>query len=521
MTISRNTLIQPLRLAILTALFAGSFAHGADNWDMPNTHPTDVAPVRFSQVSAGSNHSLGLSKDGTVWAWGNNSRRQVGVPGMSQSERPARVLGGLLGKAVRSVVAAGDHSLALTEEGEVYAWGSTQFSFLGPAAGAPATPSRVEGALHGQKVVMIGARDYANYAVTEAGELFEWRRDNVDASGANLAQPVAILPGRRVVNVVGGTDFAFAIDDSGALWGWGTGIGPNGEIGTFEAPEQPVRVVALRDKVITTVAAGGAHALAGTAEGEVFAWGNNYWGQLGTGRTGTETSSELPVALSSNLFIDKVVTLSASRNTSYALTEHGQLYAWGINTTYQLPLPLPPSDAGGAVNVPTHAQASVVRGGIASVDGGYKHGLALARDGSVLAWGVNTSGQVGFGLPADDKYYPPRRAEPVTAPVNLLMPTPASEVRITYPTWDVDTLKPLPTFYGTGAPGTALSVLVAGSTSGALGTTLCTATINSSGYWNCAPSTALGPNAVYTVRAFAFVDGYPVPPNDVSFVTAP
>ncbi len=517
MTIVTPTRAHSLRLALVTLLTA--IACAAHAWDMPDTHASDLAPVQFSQLSAGATHTLGLSNVGTVWAWGNNRKMQLGIPGLRRADQPMRVLGALAGKKVRRLVAAGSHSLALTEDGEVYAWGSTTLApVFGYAPDIPQTPTRVEGALRDRKVVTIGARDYANYAVTEDGELFEWLRDSVDANGVSLAQPIALLPGRRVLQVVGGTDIAGAIDDSGALWVWGTGVGPNGELGPFEERTQPVRVAALSDKVITQLAAGGEHVLAASAQGEVFAWGNNYWGQLGTGSTGGEASRQLPVSLNTGRFLGKVVKLSADRNASYAITEYGLLYAWGWNDSNQLPLPAAPT--GQAVSVPTLVQGAVFQNGVSDVDGGYSHGVALARDGSVLVWGSNSSGQLGTGAPLP-RLYSATRAQPVSAPASLLLPHPGNNVSFIYPTLSGDTVRQLPMFYGSGAPGTAVMVVVSASKGSATGQTLCTATINSSGYWNCAPATPLNPDEFYSVRAFAFVDGRPIPPNDVSFVTAP
>jgi alpha-tubulin suppressor-like RCC1 family protein len=79
-------------------------------------------------IAAGSSHSLALKEDGTVWAWGYNFDGQLGDGTEANSTRPVRV-GELQG--VEAIAAGSVHSLALKEDGSVWAWGANDQGQLG------------------------------------------------------------------------------------------------------------------------------------------------------------------------------------------------------------------------------------------------------------------------------------------------------------------------------------------------------------------------------------------------------
>src|SRR5207253_1762942 len=93
--------------------------------------PTPIAVLTLSGVtaiSAGQGHSLALTANGRVWAWGSNDHGQLvdGTTTERDSPIPVQHLGG-----VTAVAAGGDHSLALRRDGSVWAWGANLFGVLG------------------------------------------------------------------------------------------------------------------------------------------------------------------------------------------------------------------------------------------------------------------------------------------------------------------------------------------------------------------------------------------------------
>jgi alpha-tubulin suppressor-like RCC1 family protein len=74
-----------------------------------------------TDVAAGGSHSLALKNDGTVWAWGSNSSGQLGNGTEVDSNIPVQVKNL---EGIRAVAAGGSHSLALKMMERLWAWGS-------------------------------------------------------------------------------------------------------------------------------------------------------------------------------------------------------------------------------------------------------------------------------------------------------------------------------------------------------------------------------------------------------------
>ncbi len=132
---------------------------------------------------------------------------------------------------------------------------------------------------------------------------------------------------------------------------------------------------------VVNVSAGDRHSLAVRGDGSVWSWGANDRGQLGDDSTVERLApTHIPG-------IDKVVYVSAGGNHSLALRSDGTVWAWGDNRKGQL------------AQVEKEYFTNPVQIGQLSdvllVSAGYEHNLALKRDGTVWAWGNNDNGQLG------------------------------------------------------------------------------------------------------------------------------
>ena len=147
---------------------------------------------------------------------------------------------------------------------------------------------------------------------------------------------------------------------------------------------------------VTGVTGGGSHSLALTSTGNVYAWGYNVYGQLGNGTT---TDSYTPVQVqgvggSGNL--SNVTAVAGGTYHSLALTSTGNAYAWGYNVYGQL-------GNGTTTDSYTPVQVQGVGGSgylsnVTAVAGGVYHSVALTSTGNVYAWGHNGNGQLGNGI---------------------------------------------------------------------------------------------------------------------------
>ena len=131
------------------------------------------------------------------------------------------------------------------------------------------------------------------------------------------------------------------------------------------------------------------------AGAEVFGWGANTYGQLGTGST-SSTPIYLPVQTQATgaLAGKTIVEAAVGANSAYALDSNGVVYSWGLNSSGQL---------GNGTNASSDVPLSIANSGalagktIVSIAAGQSFAMALASDGTVITWGANSLGQLGIG----------------------------------------------------------------------------------------------------------------------------
>ncbi|WP_026184263.1 RCC1 domain-containing protein [Salinispora vitiensis] len=174
--------------------------------------------------------------------------------------------------------------------------------------------------------------------------------------------------------------------DAGLAWG-DNYYGQLGDGTTNNYRTTPIPVGLPTGAELAAVAAGDAHSLALTSAGAVLAWGRNRVGQLGDGST-TDRSTPVDVSLPPGT---TVTAVAVGFTHSLALTSAGTVLAWGNNSSSQL-------GDGTTTNRSTPVAVSFPPGTvITAVAGGGMHSLALTSAGTVFAWGDNSSGQLGDG----------------------------------------------------------------------------------------------------------------------------
>jgi alpha-tubulin suppressor-like RCC1 family protein len=169
---------------------------------------------------------------------------------------------------------------------------------------------------------------------------------------------------------------------------WSFGDGGYGQLGHGgEGSEAVPRLIeALNHVVVKQVAAGAGHSMLLTRDGDVFTWGCGEDGELGHG---DEEDQLVPKRVEG---LTNVTDIAAGRSHSLAVEEGGAVYTWGYNREGQLGL----GDHGDGThsNVPTEVPGV---NEVVAVAAGRYHSFALSRDGTVMACGWNSSGQLGLG----------------------------------------------------------------------------------------------------------------------------
>jgi len=227
----------------------------------------------------------------------------------------------------------------------------------------------------------VAAGGTHSLAIKTDGSLWAWGSNNLgqlgDGTAAEPYAPEQVLD--NVKSVAAGYAFSMAIKTDGSLWVWGDDS--NGSLGDGKSKAisdpQATKPFKLMDNVIC-VAAGTQSAYAVTADGSLWAWGNNAYGQLGDGTTENHYTPEK--------IMDGVKSVSAGYTYATALKTDGSLWGWG-----EFPKGYGSSN-GSIVNiVPEPAPVKIIDGVSAASVGGY-FGLALKSDGSLWGWGSNVYG---------------------------------------------------------------------------------------------------------------------------------
>lgn len=323
-------------------------------------------------VAAGYFHTLVIDSGGAVFAWGNNTSHEIGTTS-PQSEFLTAVkvddTGALAGKRITGIGAGHAHSLALSSTGEVFAWGSDSEGQVGDNGGTGSNvhlPTPVMGLLAGKRIIAVSAGYEFSLALSDQGKLYAWGENAQGQLGegftnARSSEPVAVtgLDSVVIVAVDAGNDHSLALDDSGKIYAWGYNDGGQVGNGTTVDASTPVLISGpWGAKKIIAISAGGFHSLAVAEDGKVYAWGHNNFGQLGTGDT---TDHNAPVQVTALDGMDVVGVEAGFWKSSFAWTRDNKVFSWGANDKGQLARATTPANSS---STPQEANtASALSGG--------------------------------------------------------------------------------------------------------------------------------------------------------------
>ena len=347
-------------------------------------------------VAEGSTYSLAVADNGTIWAWGDQSEGYLGNGVVSAtSAGPGQVMqaNGAVFSGVMSVSSRGDHTLALMNDGTVWAWGQNAFGQLGNrTTGAnAANPVQVSG-LSG--IVALGAGLSHNLALKSDGSVWGWGfNGNASEIGAGSATAQTDLPAyvpglSNVTAVAAFKSHYLALDGTGTLWTWDD-VHP-GQIsdGTLiSGSPTPVPVAGFSGVSLTAIACGANFNLALDNHGQVWAWGDNQYGELGSGNNVSNQTPQLVMTSSGPL--TGIVSIACGARTGYALDNSSSKYLWSWGYNYDGELGN--SDSGfNNTNLAAQTLSNIV-----SITAGTYTAGAISGTGVVSLWGFNVNSGMG------------------------------------------------------------------------------------------------------------------------------
>jgi len=322
------------------------FGFGENFWGQVgvNVAPTDQgSPVtvvggitNWSQLEAGSTSSIGLTDTGEIYAWGRGFGGPLGTNDAIDRSSPVTVVGGITNWS--AISHSTQHSLAITDTGDLYAWGDQRFDGkLGTdEIISRSSPVTVVGGITSWNSAAAGS-DHS-LGLTSTGVLYAWGRNNRGQLGTDdvvdRSSPVTVVGGITSWNKISaGREFTLGVTDTGVLYAWGRNQF-SGRLGTNDEDNRssPVTVVGGITNWSSSISAGELHSLGITDTGVLYAWGDNdNWGQLGHNDTISRSS---PVTVVGG--ITNWSQVEAGGNHSVGLTDTGILYAWGRNNNLNL-----------------------------------------------------------------------------------------------------------------------------------------------------------------------------------------
>lgn len=305
----------------------------------PSFAAAATGPLTFRQLSAGYDHTCGVTTDNRAYCWGRNNTGQLGDNTITNRPRPVEVLTGV---KFLLVSAGAGYSCGISTTNAAYCWGENGDGQLG------------------------------------------------DGSTTIHFTPRLVAGGRRYRQVRVGYFHTCAITVSDVAFCWGRNS--NGQVGDGTTTNRLVPTRVKTDAKFRWVFTAGLHTCGSTTDFRALCWGRNEDGQLGDGTT-IHKFRPTPVA-GSHAF--RVATVGAFRGNgdawnarSCGITTGDQAYCWGDNV-------------GGSLGDGTTANRSsptAVKGGLSfsTVSVGAGHVCGLALDARAWCWGTNGNGELGIG----------------------------------------------------------------------------------------------------------------------------
>jgi alpha-tubulin suppressor-like RCC1 family protein len=339
---------------------------------------------KIKKISCGGSHTLAITSQGEVLAWGYGESGQLGLGVIQSQETPCIVFFGK-DRKIRKVYAGYSHSMAITASHEVYVWGDGkkgQTCQINSNEGNYVDQPRAIDELSGREVIQ-GACGFDNCAViTSDYKLYVW--------GGNASNKLGLLNSHNefestprlveslnaVKKVSLGYGHSAVINTNGELYTWGHGFFGQLGHGDTLTKKEPLKVDHL-DLKYQKVKCGQYHTLAIDKKKQVYIWGRG-----GINLNADSSKHKLLPEIVEDFRASEIIGIEAGMGNSLVLTRENQVFAWGDNSD---------GKAGGQNKIVAGKaqQIQFEKQKVVKIIAGYSHCFAITESGDIFGWGNN------------------------------------------------------------------------------------------------------------------------------------
>ena len=293
-------------------------------------------------VAAAAHHSLVVTRQGELYAFGFNKNGRLGTGNDQHAPLPVKIQASLNKKHVTFVAAAENHSLAVTKDGMVYGWGSNRFGQLGKVTDTNRVlPKRIDEL---KNCIAVAAGDKHSVALTRNGQVYTWG-DNAagqlgrihKSGGVQRVDALWKSTPRKVTIAIAASEQSTLV----LCCPTGMGLHVNTVYAWGHGNHVPMKVnfdskqkgSSYHRYVINPIAITCAkyHSAIITSDGFVYCWGLHAE-SLGMPKNKSYASPQLVTGMLPQNGGGIAVAVSASEHHTAVVTEDGHLFTWGAHT---------------------------------------------------------------------------------------------------------------------------------------------------------------------------------------------
>jgi alpha-tubulin suppressor-like RCC1 family protein len=339
----------------------------------------------WTSVKAGGTHTVAIRNDGLLFAWGYGFQGQLGDETIQFRPSPVQI-----GSSSWTSVSAGSqHTAAIRSDGLLFTWGAGSSGRLGLGTTGGTINRSSPTQVGSSSWTSVSAGETHTVAITSVGGLFAWGAGSSGRLGVGIGGTGTInrsiplqIGTSSWTSVSSGATHTAAITSNGLLFTWGVGssgrlgvgIGGTGTINR-SSPTQ------VGSSSWTSVSAGQGHTVAIRSDSLLFTWGFAAAGRLGIDSIANRSS---PIQVGSDLWN----SVSAAEGHSAAIRNDGALFTWGVGTSGRLGL----NDV-----ISRSSPTQVGSSSWTQVTAGTTHTAGILNNNLIYSWGNDGNGQLGLG----------------------------------------------------------------------------------------------------------------------------